>query len=68
MARNVKLSRIAKLTLQFLKHNGAYEAYYNDFRTSRYKKRYFYVKNGYLKFLRERIENDGWYFSLHGDI
>ena len=68
MARNVKLSRIAKLTLQFLKHNGVYEAYYNDFRTSRYKKPYFYVKNGYLKFLRERIENDGWYFSLYGDI
>ena len=67
MARNVKLSRIAKLTLQFLKHNGVYEAYYNEFRTNRYKKPYFYQKNGYLKFLRDRIENDGWYLSVQDD-
>ena len=67
MARNVKLSRVAKLTLQFMKHNGIYGLYYNEFRTNRHKKPYFYKKDGYLKFLRDRIENYGWYFGNQED-
>jgi len=67
MARNVKLSRVAKLTLQFMKHNGIYRLYYNEFRTNRYKKPYFYKKDGYLEFLRDRIENDGWFLCNQED-
>lgn len=63
MTRNVKLSRVAKLTLQFMKYNGIYGLYHNEFRTNRHKKSYFYEKDGYLKFLRDRIENDGWFHS-----
>lgn len=61
MVRNVKLSRVAKLTLQFMKHNGIYGLYHNEFRTNSFKKPYFYKKDGYLEFLRDRIENDIWY-------
>ena len=67
MTRNVKLSRVAKLTLQFMKHNGIYGLYYNEFGTNRYKKPYLCKKDGYLKFLRDRIESDGWYLYYQED-
>lgn len=56
----VKLSEVAKLTLQFMKDNGVYARYYNNFRTDRKKKGYLYTKDGFLKFLRDRVAGYGW--------
>ena len=58
--RDITLSKLAKIVTMFLKENGLYTKYYRWFCSNFYYKKYVATKNGYVEYLRDRINEEGY--------